>query len=58
MTDKFATSFDAVEEELKSSTVGLITLEQMKEKREILVKEREKQIAAMLPGQKYVCVTA
>ena len=32
VTDKFATSFDAVEEELKSSTVGLVTLEQMREK--------------------------
>ncbi len=53
-TDKFTTSFDAVEEELKSTTVGLVTLEQMKEKRENLVKEREKQIAAMLPGKRLV----
>ncbi|XP_064400074.1 protein FAM50A-like [Halichondria panicea] len=51
VTDKFTTSFDAVEEELKSSTVGLVTLEQMMEKRQILVKEREKQLAAMLPGK-------
>lgn len=48
---KFATSYDAVEEELKSSTVGLMTLEEMKEKRDILVKEREKQMAAQLPQQ-------
>ncbi len=51
VTDKFTTSFDAVEEELKSSTVGLVTLEQMMEKRQRLVKEREKQLAAMLPGK-------
>lgn len=49
MDNKFSTSYDAVEEELKSSTVGLVTLEEMKEKREILVKEREKQMAAQLP---------
>lgn len=40
-----------MEEELKSSTVGLVTLEEMKEKRETLVKEREKQMAAMLPKE-------
>lgn len=50
-TNKFSTNYDAVEEELKSSTVGLVTLEEMKEKREIIVKEREKQIAAQLPQQ-------
>ena len=49
--NKFATSYDAVEEELKSSTVGLVTLEEMKERRETLVKEREKQMAAQLPQQ-------
>ena len=43
---KFSTSYDAVEEELKSTTVGLMTLEEMKEKRETLVREREKQLAA------------
>lgn len=48
---KYSTSYDAVEEELKSSTVGLVTLEEMMEKREILVKEREKQMAAQLPQQ-------
>jgi protein FAM50 len=37
-----------VEEQLKSSTIGLVTLEEMKEKQEILVKAREKQIAAKL----------
>ena len=49
--NKYSTTYDAVEEELKSSTVGLVTLEEMKEKREILVKEREKQMAAQLPHQ-------
>ena len=48
---KFSTSYDAVEEELKSSTVGLVTLEEMKEKRDTLVKEREKQIAAQQSHQ-------
>eukprot|EP00731_Ephydatia_muelleri_P002529 Em0001g2529a len=52
VTNKFATSFDMVEEQLKSSTVGLVTLEQMKEKRENLVKEREMQIAAALAAAK------
>lgn len=44
-------TFDAVEEELKSSTVGLVTLEEMREKRENLVKEREKQIAAKMAAK-------
>ena len=91
MSDKFATSFDVVEEQLKSSTVGrlahrpltpllsnqtwlyptpplhcctlsslewwhcfsagLLTLEEMKEKQEILVKAREQQVAAKLAGK-------
>ena len=46
--NKFAVTFDAVEEELKSTTVGLMTLEEMKERRETLVREREKQIAAKM----------
>ena len=54
--NKFSSSYDAVEEELKSSTVGLVTLEQMREKRDILVKEREKQIAAALPGERLVLI--
>lgn len=43
--NKFSTHFDAVEAKLKSSTVGLLTLDQMKEKREKLEQERERQIA-------------
>ena len=46
--NKFAVTFDAVEEELKSSTVGLMTLDEMRERREALVREREKQIAAKM----------
>ncbi|XP_065141444.1 protein FAM50A [Paramisgurnus dabryanus] len=42
---KFSTHYDAVEQELKSSTVGLVTLNDMKAKQEALVKEREKQLA-------------
>ncbi|XP_016000868.2 protein FAM50A-like isoform X2 [Rousettus aegyptiacus] len=42
---KFSAHYDAVEAELKSSTVGLVTLNDMKAKQEELVKEREKQLA-------------
>uniref|UniRef100_A0A8C5G8M9 FAM50A/XAP5 C-terminal domain-containing protein n=1 Tax=Gouania willdenowi TaxID=441366 RepID=A0A8C5G8M9_GOUWI len=41
---KFSAHYDAVEAELKSSTVGLVTLNDMKAKQEALVKEREKQL--------------
>lgn len=42
---KFSAHYDAVEAELKSSTVGLVTLNDMKAKQEALVKERERQLA-------------
>ncbi|XP_074134235.1 LOW QUALITY PROTEIN: protein FAM50A [Sminthopsis crassicaudata] len=42
---KFSIHYDAVEAELRSSTVGLVTLNDMKAKQEALVKEREKQLA-------------
>ncbi|XP_041129767.1 protein FAM50A [Polyodon spathula] len=42
---KFSAHYDAVEAELKSSTVGLVTLNDMKAKQEALIKEREKQLA-------------
>ncbi|KAB1253010.1 Protein FAM50A [Camelus dromedarius] len=42
---KFSAHYDAVEAELKSSTVGLVTLNDMKAKQQALVKEREKQLA-------------
>ncbi|XP_049620971.1 protein FAM50B isoform X2 [Suncus etruscus] len=42
---KFSAHYDAVEAELKSSTVGLVTLNDMKAKQEALVKEREMQLA-------------
>ncbi|CRL06021.1 CLUMA_CG018937, isoform A [Clunio marinus] len=42
---KFASHFDAVEMQLKADTVGLVTLDQMKAKQEIIVKEREKKLA-------------
>ncbi|XP_051517715.1 protein FAM50A-like [Myxocyprinus asiaticus] len=42
---KFSAHYDAVEQELKSSTVGLVTLNDMKAKQETLAKEREKQLA-------------
>lgn len=43
--NKFATHNDAIESQLKSSTVGLVTLEQMRQRQETAVKEREKQLA-------------
>ncbi|XP_014662907.1 PREDICTED: protein FAM50A-like [Priapulus caudatus] len=43
--NKFAVHYDAVEVQLKSSTVGLVTLDQMKAKQEFMIKEREKQLA-------------
>lgn len=42
---KFSAHYDAVEAELKSSTVGLVTLNDMKAKQEALVRERERQLA-------------
>lgn len=42
---KIFTHNDAVEAELKSITVGLVSLKDMKAKQEALVKEREKQLA-------------
>jgi len=44
ITNKFSAHYDAVEAQLKSSTVGLMTLSEMKEKQESLIQEREKQI--------------
>lgn len=43
--NKFASHYDAVEQQLKSSTIGLVTLDEMKAKQEIIVKEREKKLA-------------
>ncbi|CAG2164940.1 unnamed protein product [Oppiella nova] len=42
---KFATHYDAIEQQIRSSTVGLVTLDQMRAKQEVAVKEREKQLA-------------
>nr|XP_018900945.1 PREDICTED: protein FAM50 homolog [Bemisia tabaci] len=43
--NKFAAHYDAVEQQLKSSTIGLVTLDEMKAKQENIVKEREKKLA-------------
>jgi len=43
--NKFAAHYDAVEQQLKSSTIGLVTLDEMKAKQEIIVKAREMQLA-------------
>jgi len=42
---QFSAHYDAVEAKLKSSTVGLLTLDEMKKRQESLIREREKQIA-------------
>lgn len=43
--NKFATHYDAVEQQLKSSTIGLVTLDEMRAKQDHIVKEREKKLA-------------
>ncbi|XP_055617425.1 protein FAM50 homolog [Toxorhynchites rutilus septentrionalis] len=43
--NKFATHYDAVEQQLKSSTIGLVTLDEMKQKQEDIVRERERKLA-------------
>lgn len=43
--DKFSTHHDAIESQLRSSTVGLVTLDQMRERQVDAVREREKQLA-------------
>ena len=45
MEAKFSAHYDAVENELKTSTVGLVTAEQMKNIQEKAVMDREKQLA-------------
>jgi len=44
--NKFASHYDAVEQQLKSSTIGLVTLDEMKAKQEDIVREREKKIGS------------
>lgn len=48
ISNKFSTHYDVVEQQLKSSTIGLVTLDQMRAKQEDLVREHEKQLAAKL----------
>lgn len=43
--DKFASHYDAIEQRLKTNTVGLVTLDEMRRKQECAVKEREAQLA-------------
>lgn len=45
ISNKFAVHYDAVETKLKSDTIGLVTLDEMRAKQEDVVKERERQIA-------------
>lgn len=43
--NKFATHYNAVEQQLKSTTIGLVTLNEMKAKQENIVRERERKLA-------------
>lgn len=43
--NKFKTHYDAIENQIKSSTVGLVTLNEMRAKQEDLVKQRERDLA-------------
>merc|ERR1712072_1165977 len=43
--NKFSTHYDAVEQEIKASTVGLVTVDQMKQTQERALMEREKLLA-------------
>ncbi|XP_072027216.1 protein FAM50A-like [Amphiura filiformis] len=45
ISSRFSAHYDAVEQQLKSSTIGLVTLDQMKAKRDDLIQEREKELA-------------
>eukprot|EP00095_Tigriopus_kingsejongensis_P007249 maker-scaffold286_size222086-snap-gene-0.15 protein:Tk07249 transcript:maker-scaffold286_size222086-snap-gene-0.15-mRNA-1 annotation:"GM16314" len=45
MESKFSAHYDAVETNLKSATVGLLTVDEMKSRQEEAVKEREKLLA-------------
>lgn len=42
--NKFSKHYDAVEAQLKSSTIGLVTLDEMKAKQETIVQERAKRL--------------
>ena len=45
MESKFSAHYDAVENDFKSSTVGLLTVEEMKTRQENAIKEREMHLA-------------
>jgi len=49
---KFAAHYDAIEQQLKSETVGLVTLDEMKARQEDAVKERMQEIARKEQAQK------
>lgn len=50
--ESFSKNVDNVEEDLRSNTVGLVTLSEMKEKQRLAVEERERQIALRLAEDK------
>ncbi|XP_067945951.1 protein FAM50 homolog [Watersipora subatra] len=45
ISNKFAAHYDAIEQQLRSDTIGLVTLDEMRAKQEVMIKERETQLA-------------
>ena len=43
--NKFAAHYDAIEQQLKSDTIGLVTLDEMKAKQQTVIQEHEQQMA-------------
>ena len=50
--EAFSTHVDGVEEDLRSKTVGLVTLDELKQQQQMVVEERERQIALKLQEDK------
>jgi len=50
--EAFSTHVDGVEEDLRSKTVGLVTLTELKQQQQLVVEERERQIALKLQEDK------
>ena len=50
--EAFSTHVDGVEEDLRSKTVGLVTLNELKQQQQMVVEERERQIALKLQEDK------
>ncbi|CDW52972.1 XAP5 protein [Trichuris trichiura] len=53
--EKFKTHFDMVEHRLKSTTIGLVTLDEMKAKQELAIQERDRLLATKEREQRLKC---